>query len=427
MKYTKQLLKDKRVEVTINVTKKEWDDALEHAYEHTKGKYDIQGFRKGHAPRKVIEKSYGDTVFYDDAIDDCFYRYYFEVLKKEKDIEPVSAPEINISKIDENGLELVLKITTKPDVALKDYKGLTIEKKKVKVTKEEVDHRLMHLRESRVSFEEVDRPASLGDTVTIDFSGSIGGKKFEGGTSTDYDLELGSHSFIDNFEDQLVGSKKDDKKDVVVTFPKDYPQGDLAGKEAVFEVNVKSVKEKHLPELNDEFADEVSEFSTLEELKSDIEKKILEQKTHEEDLNAENRLVEKIVDAAEVEIPKVMVDEQVEDYIKDFERRLQYQGLSLDGYLKYAGTTLEDLKKSRRDDAKKTVKTRLVLEKIVSIEKIKVTDKDIEKKYNEHEKDNKKSAEEIRNLMGEEQYNYFENSLLLNKLMAFLKENNKIE
>jgi len=426
MKYTKKELKDKRVEVKLTLDAKEWEEAVNAAYEKNKGKYNVQGFRKGKAPRKVLEKTYGTSLFYDDAIDGCFYRYYFEVLSKEKSLEPVAMPEVSIDKVDENGLEMTLIITNKPDVELGDYKGIEIEKTEAKVSKAEVDHELKHMLEHHVKFVEVEREIKMGDTATIDFSGSVDGVKFDGGTAQDFDLEIGSHSFIDTFEDQLVGLKKGDKKDVVVTFPKDYHEASLKGKKSVFEVVIKSVKEKQYPELNDTFASEISEFETLKELTEDTKKKMLEAKKKQLAAEEENKLIEKIVENAKVEVPQVMVDQQVEDYIKDFEYRLSYQGLSLAGYLQYTGTTLEDLKKSRVEDAKKTVKTRLVLEAIIQKEKITVTDKDIEEKFNENSKDKKKTIEEIKKTLGQDQLNYFENSLLLNKLMAFLKANNKI-
>lgn len=426
MKYTKKQLKDNRVEVKLSLDAKEWEEAVNLAYEKNKSKYSVQGFRKGKTPRKVLEKTYGASLFYDDAIDGCFYRYYFEVLSKEKSLEPVAMPEISIEKADANGLEMTLIITNKPDVELGDYKGIELEKVEAKVTKAEVDKELNHMLEHHVKFVEVEREIKMGDTATIDFSGSVDGVKFEGGTAQDFDLEIGSHSFIDTFEDQLVGLKKGDKKDVVVTFPKDYHEASLQGKKSVFEVVIKAIKEKQYPQLNDTFASEISEFETLKELTDDTKKKMLEAKKKQLAAESENKLIEKIVDNAKVEVPQVMVDQQVEDYIKDFEYRLSYQGLSLDGYLKYTGSTIEDLKKSRVEDAKKTVKTRLVLEAIIQKENITVTDKDIEAKFNENSKDKKKTIEEIKKTLGQEQLNYFENSLLLNKLMAFLKENNKI-
>jgi len=427
MKYTKKILEDKRIEATLSIDKKEWEDAITEAYNKNKGKYTVQGFRAGHAPRKVIEKNYGDTVFFDDAINNCFYKYYFDFLAKEKDIEPVAMPEITVNKIDENGLELGLKITNKPEVTLGAYKGLTIAKDEVSVSAGEIEHELLHLRESRVKFEDVKRPVQSGDMAKIDFSGSIDGVKFEGGTATDFDLEIGSKSFIDTFEDQLIGLKIGDKKDVLVTFPENYQEEKFKGKKAVFEVTIKAIKEKHLPELNDAFADEVSEFSTLEELKESTKKKLLDNKSKEEKSKRENKMIDLIVDSSKAEIPEVMVEAQIEDFIHDFEHRLSHQGLTLDGYLKFSNMTLETLKNSRLEDSRKTVKTRLVLEKIIENEKITVTEKDLEEKYNEFNKDGKKkSIAEIKKLMGEEQFNYFENSLLLNKLMKFLTSNNNL-
>lgn len=426
MKYTKKTLEDKRVQIDLSLDAKEWEDAVQAAYEKNKGKYNVQGFRKGHAPRKVLEKTYGTGLFFDDAIDGCFYRYYFEILSKEKDIEPVAAPEIDIKNIGENGLELLLTITVKPEVELGEYKGLTVEKKKVTVTKAELDKELQGMLESRVKYVEVDREIKNGDIATIDFSGSVDGVKFEGGTATDFDLEIGSKSFIDTFEDQLIGLKKGDKKDVKVTFPAEYHEESLKGKPSVFEVEIKAVKEKQYPELNDAFASEVSEFETLKELTDDKKKKLTQAKQKEEDAQAENKLIDKIVDGAKVEVPAAMVEQQVEDYIKDFEYRLAYQGLSLDGYLKYANTTITDLKKSREEDAKRTVKTRLVLEKIMLNENIDVTDKDLEDKFNLTNPDKPKTIEEIKKSMNPQQFNYFENSVLLNKLMKFLKDNNNL-
>lgn len=427
MKYTKKILEDKRIEFTINVEKAEWDEALENAYKENKGKYNIQGFRKGHAPRKVIEKTYGDTVFYDDAINNSFYKSYFEILSKEKDVQPVTNPDIRISKIDDSGLELIATVINKPEVELGAYTNLNVEKDKVEVTDADVEHELEHMRESRVKFVSVDREIKNGDVTTIDFEGSINGVKFDGGSATDFDLEIGSKSFIDNFEDQLVGLKKGEKKDVNVTFPENYHAENLKGKPAVFKVTIKDVKEKVYPELNDTFADEVSEFSTLKELKEDTKKKLLERKEKEADSKRESKLIDMIVDASKVEIPEIMVEEQVDDFIKDFEYRLSYQGLNLDGYLKYANTTIDQLRKSRLDDARRTVKTRLVLEKIITNENLDVSEEDLITKFSEirSDKDKKKvSLDEIRKTIGEEQFNYLANSMLLNKLMTFLKSKN---
>lgn len=430
MKYEKKELKDNKYELTMTLDAKEWEEAVEQAYQKNKGKYSVQGFRKGHTPRKVLEKTYGENMFYEDAIDGSFYRYYFEMLSKEKEIQPVAAPDLDIKEISkEKGLTLVVTVQCKPDVEMGEYKGLEIKATEVKVTKKDVDAEIDKAVKSQVKFEEVtDRAVKVGDIATIDFSGSIDGVKFDGGTATDYDLEIGSHSFIDNFEDQLVGLKVGDSKDVKVNFPENYHQESLKGKPAVFAVTVKAIKEKKYPEVNDEFASSVSEFETLADWKKDIETKLKEKAKVEAERKQENDLVEKVVSNCKVNIPDVMVEQQLEDYIEDFSRNLQYQGLSLEGYLMYTGSTIEQLKASRREDAKKTVKTRLVLEQIIEKEKLAVTDKDVEKKFNEKVLDGetKKTIEEIKKEMGPEQFAYFQNSLLLNKLITFLKKNNNL-
>ena len=429
MKYEKKELKDNKYEVTMTLDAQEWETAVEQAYQKNKGKYSVQGFRKGHTPRKVLEKTYGENMFYEDAIDGSFYRYYFEMLSKEKEIQPVAAPDLDIKEISkENGLTLVVTIQCKPDVEMGEYKGLEIKPVEVKVTKKDVEAEIDKAVKSQVKFEEVtDRAVKVGDIATIDFSGSVDGVKFDGGTATDYDLEIGSHSFIDNFEDQLVGLKVGESKDVNVTFPENYHQESLKGKPAVFAVTVKAIKEKKYPEVNDELASSVSEFETLDAWKKDIETKLKDKLTKEAERKQENDLVEKVVDNCKVNIPDVMVEQQLEDYIEDFARNLSYQGLSLEGYLMYTGSTIEQLKASRREDAKKTVKTRLVLEQIIEKEKLALTDEDVVNKFNEKVLDGeKKTLEEIKKEMGPEQFAYFQNSLLLNKLITFLKKNNNL-
>jgi len=431
MKYTKKQLKDNKYEVTMTLDAKEWEDAVEQAYQKNKGKFSVQGFRKGKTPRRVLEKTYGENLFYEDAIDGSFYRYYFDVLSKEKEIQPVAAPDLDIKEISkEKGLILVVTIQCKPDVEMGEYKGLTIKAQPVKVTKKDVDAEIDKAVKSQVKFVEVkDRAVKDGDIATIDFSGSIDGVKFEGGTATDYDLEIGSHSFIDNFEEQLIGLKVGESKDVKVNFPENYHQESLKGKPAVFAVTVKAIKEKKYPEINDELASSVSEFETVEAWKKDIEAKLKERLTKEAERKQENDLVEAVVANCKVTVPDVMVEQQIEDYIEDFARSLSYQGLSLEGYLAYTGSTIEQLKESRREDAKKTVKTRLVLEQIIEKEKLAVTEEDVEKKYNERVlgEEKAKTIEEIKKEMGPEQFAYFQNSLLLNKMITFLKKNNNLE
>ncbi len=426
MKYELKTLKDKKVEIEISLDAKEWETAIEDAYKKTKGKFNIHGFRKGAAPRKVIEKTYGPSIFFEDAIDGCFYRYYFEILQKETSLEPIDAPSLSIKSIDENGLVIVATVENKPEVTLGDYKGLTVKKDEVKIGEKEVKAELDRMVASRARFIEVsDRAVENGDMATIDFSGSIDGVKFEGGTATDYDLEIGSHSFIDNFEDQIIGMKIGDKKDVNVTFPKNYHVDDLKNKPAVFEVTVKGIKTKQLPELNDEFASEVSEFETLADLKADIKTKLTESAEHEAMHKQEADLIEAVCNNAKVDVPEVMVEHQIDDFINEFEYRLGYQGLKLEDYLKYLGQTMEELRASRKEDAAKSVKTRLVLEAIVRAEKLDVTDADVEEKFNEG-KENKKTMADIRKELKGDQIAYMQNSILMNKLMKLLKDNNNL-
>jgi trigger factor len=426
MKYTTKTLEDKRIEITISLDKEEWEQAVQAAYDKNKGKYNIQGFRKGHVPRKVLEKNFGEGVFYEDAIDGCFYRYYFEVLQKEKSVEPIDAPALSIKNIDENGLVIVATVQNKPEVKLGDYKGLTVKKDTVKITDKDVDAELDKMVASRARFIEVsDRAVENGDMATIDFCGTIDGVKFDGGEAKDYDLEIGSHSFIDTFEDQLIGLNVGDKKDVNVTFPSNYHVESLKDKPAVFAVEIKGIKTKQLPELNDEFASEVSEFENLADLKKDIKEKLTHSAEHEAEHKQEADLIDAVVANATVEVPEIMVEHQVEDFIRDFEYRLSYQGLKLEDYLNYLGQSLEDLKASRKEDAEKTVKTRLVIEAIIKAENITVTDADIEAKYNEG-REKAKTIDEIKKELKDEQIAYLENGLLINKVIALLKENNNL-
>jgi len=425
MKYTVKKLKDK-AEITFNLTPEEWEDAINEAYKKHKGDYSIPGFNKGRAPRKMIEKHYGDTVFFDDALDGWFYKHYFEVLSKEKDIAPVDAPHLKMEKLDSTGVVLVAAVEVKPEVKLGAYTGIVIERTEPKVTAKEVDAELAKMQQNRARFVEVEREAKTGDFVTIDFEGSIDAKPFEGGSAKDYELELGSKSFVDTFEEQIAGMKIGETRDIKIVFPDNYPVEKLAKKETIFKVSLKTVKEKTLPALDDAFASDTSEFETLKDLKEDIKKKLLETKTQEQQEEQESKLIEKITANAKVEISETLINNQIDDYIEAFEYKLKGQGLNIDDFFKYTNSSMEKLRESRREDAKKTAKTRLVLEAILEKENITVTDKDIEDKFNEFNKDKPSTIDDIRKTLGDEQMSYFENNVLLNKLMTFFKKNNTI-
>lgn len=424
MKYNVKKEKN-QYKITISLDEKEWEEAIENAYQKNKSKYNIQGFRKGKAPRKVIEQTYGKGIFFEDAIDGCFYKYYFEVLGKEKEIEPIDAPQVDIQDLSDKGITLVAIVDNKPEVKLGAYKGLTVAKDKVSVKASEIDKEIEKMAESRAKFVEITRPVQNGDFVTIDFAGKIDGVLFEGGTGVDYELEIGSHTFIDNFEEQIIGMNIGETKDINVKFPDNYHAEALKGKPAVFEVTVKNIKTKELPTIDDKFADDCSEHSTLEELKKDIKEKIKARKERDAEQKQQEEILKMITDASSVEIPSTLIDRQVEDFIKDFEYRLSYQGLKIEDYVNYMGTTIEDLKKDKRADAENTVKTRLVIGKILTDEKITVTDEDIAEKYNTG-REKPLSISEIKKELNNEQLAYMENGLLLKKFFDFLKANNNM-
>lgn len=425
MEYTKEVLANKKLKLTIKISAEEWQNALQKAYEETKGQYRIQGFRAGKAPRKVIEREYGDTVFYDEALNQSFYKAYDEIIDKEH-LEVVGNPNVSVEKIETSGVTMIVTTAVYPEVTLGAYTGLTIEKEKVNVTAAEVNGALKDMQEKAGRMVATDRAAKNGDTLNIDFVGKKDGVAFDGGTAKKYDLVLGSGSFIPGFEDQLVGTKAGEEKQVVVTFPKDYPAEDLAGKECTFDVTIHEVREKILPELDDEFAKNVSEFDTLEEYKKSVKENIKKQKEQRAEQVAESKLLETIADNAVVDIPEEMVDEQADAFIHDFEHRLSHQGLSLDGYLQYMNTTVEELKKSRMEDARKTVKTRLVLDAILKKENITLEREEVEKAIEDHAKYNGMTVEEFKANVHDHVLNDIANGIVMNKLLDFLKKNNTL-
>lgn len=424
--YTIKKLENNKYQITITADKQTWEKYVDHAYEENKEKFNIEGFRKGKAPRAIIEKNYGASVFYDDALDHLFAHEYTEALASDKDIEPVSNPEIKIDKFDEDGIVLIAEVQSMPEVKLGQYKGLTIKKATGTVTDEEVDKELNQSRERQARYVEVERESKDGDYVVIDFTGYTDNKAFEGGAAQDYRLKLGSHTFIEGFEDQLVGHKKGDKKDVKVTFPVDYFSEDLKGKDAIFDVTVKKVEEKTLPPLDDEFASNVSEFETLADYKADIRKHLEENLQARLKREDENNIIETIVKSSEVEIPDVLVERQLDSFIEDFSMRLSYQGYKLEDYLKQANVTEEELREERREQAKDVVKTRLVLETIVKQEKLDVTDKELDEKLAETAQKYGKTLEEYKKNLGDRNIAYIQNDILMQKLLSLLTNSNTL-
>lgn len=417
------------VEVKISLNKDEWDSYIEKAYQENKGKFSIQGFRKGSAPRKIIEKNYGESVFYDEALDIAFAEEYGIFLSENTGLEIIDQPTLNVDKFDETGLVLTAKAPLLPKVCLGEYKGLKIEKYTEELDENKVEKELNQARERSARFVDAKEgeAAKLGDFVTIDFTGSVDGKEFDGGKAENYRLELGSHSFIDNFEDQIVGMKINDQRDIKVTFPEDYPAEELKGKESVFKIVLHKIENKELPELNDEFASNVSEFETLEEYKADIKKHM--QETLDQHINQENenRLINKVVENASVEIPQVLVERQLDMFIRDLEMRLSYQGMRLDDYCKFTNTTKESLRENYKPQAEKSVKTRLVLEELINKENLIVTDEELDQKLKSDAEKYKKSVEEYRKSINDKNLAYIKNDMLMDKVIAFLTKNNTLE
>ena len=425
MSYTIEKLEKSRVKFTFDVDAETFGKAVVAAYNKTKHKYSVPGFRKGHVPMKVIEGMYGREVFFEDAMDIVIPEVYSEALDKEHDIEVVSQPELESFDFKEDGgVTFVLTTAVRPEVKLGKYKGLSLERKVEKVTAKQVDEEMENARDKQARIIDVDEAAKNGDIVNIDFVGSVDGVKFDGGSAQDYDLTLGSGSFIPGFEDQLVGAKKGDKVDVKVTFPEDYHATELKGKEAIFECTVNAVKRKELPALDDDFAKEISEFDTLAEYKEDVKNKLMKDAEMRADREYEDALVQAVVDGAEVEIPQAMIDQEAEDMAKEFEYRLSYQGIKLADYLGYINMTREQLLDEYKEQAAKSVKVRLVMEEIVKREEMKFEQDELDAKVAEMAERAGQDVETFKKGLGREHYDYLANQILSDKLMAMLREEN---
>ncbi len=376
-----EVIEKNRYELQFSVDKATFDAAVSAVYRKQVKNITVPGFRKGKAPRSVIEKMYGTGVFYEDAINDLIPAAYTEAAAESK-LEIVGQPEFDVVSIDENGLLLSAKVYVKPEVEIKDYCGIEVEKEVEAVTDEDVDREIETVRERNSrEIDVTDRAAEMGDTTVIDFEGFCDGVAFEGGKGTDYALKLGSGSFIPGFEEQIVGKSLDEEFDVNVTFPEEYHAAELAGKPAVFKVKIHAITRVELPELDDDFAKDVSEFDTFAEYKADIKAKI--EKRHETAAEnaVEDKLVEVLIEKLEAEIPEAMYEAETENYVRDYDTRLRSQGLDLKTYFKYTGMNLDSLREQMRPQAERQVKARLALEKIAALESIEATEEDINGEY----------------------------------------------
>ncbi|MDY3017967.1 trigger factor [Blautia sp.] len=412
--------------LTIEVSAEDLDKAMQNAYQKAKGKIAIPGFRKGKAPRKMIEQMYGKGIFLEDAANALIPEHYSKALE-ECDLEIVSQPEIDVVQA-EPGKAFIFtaEVAVKPEVTLGDYKGLEVPKSETEVTDEDVDAEIKKEQEKNSRTVTVeDRGAENGDITTIDFEGFVDGVAFEGGKGTDYPLTLGSGSFIPGFEDQLVGAKAGDHVEVNVTFPEEYQAAELAGKAAVFQCDVKKVEAKELPELDDDFAQDVSEFDTLAEYKEDIKKNLTEKKEKEARAEKENAAVDKAIENAQMEIPDAMVDTQVRQMINDFASRMQSQGLTMEQYFQFTGMTVEKMQEEMKPQALKRIQTRLVLEKIAEVENIQPTEEEVNEEISKMAEMYKMEADKLKELLGDRELEQMKKDMAVQKAVTLVADEAK--
>ena len=414
-----------KLELTIEAQK--FEDAIKKVYFQSAKYFNIPGFRKGKAPINIVEKYYGKEIFYEDAFNEVVPEE-LEAAVKENNLEIVSRPDIDVKQI-EKGKDLIFTAVfqTKPEAKLGKYKGIEIPKIEYTVTDEDINHELSHMQEHNARLISVeDRPVEKGDIVVIDFEGFVDGVAFEGGKAEGHELEIGSNTFIPGFEDQIIGMKIDEEKDINVKFPDEYFSKNLAGKDATFKVKVHEIKRKELPELDDEFAKDVSEFDTLKELKEDIKKKQEKQNKDKEKYETEEAVIKAVVENMEVDIPSGMIETEVENMLKDFEQRMSYQGIKLDQYLNMLGKTRDEMKKEYEPQAIEGIKSRLALEAVIKTENIEADDKEIDEKLKEMAKNYGKENDEsfIKN---ENVRNYIKEGIKSEKAIEFLVKNAKMK
>ncbi len=414
-------LEKNTAKLTIEVPAEKFEEAVQHSYNKNKGKFNIPGFRKGKAPFNMIKKMYGVGVFYEDAVDEVIDASYPDAAK-ESGLEIVSRPAVSIEQIEEGkSFIYTAKVAVKPEVTLGQYKGVEVQKTKSDVTEEDIETEIKRAREKNSRLITVeDRGIEDGDQVTIDFDGSVDGKRFEGGKAEDYPLTIGSHTFIDNFEEQLIGKKTGEECEVNVTFPAEYHVEELKNKPAVFKVKVKEIQRKELPEANDEFASEVSDFDTMEEYKKDLSEKLHAEKIEAAKTADEDKVVAKVIENATMEIPDQMVEEQVNGMVNDYARRLESQGISFKQYVEITGMTAEKIGEQMKPQAIKRIQTRLVLEAVVKAENIQADDAAVEEQFDKMAADFKMDKEQIKGMFGEEQMAQLKEDLAVQKAIDFL-------
>ncbi|TCP32211.1 trigger factor [Scopulibacillus darangshiensis] len=416
--------------LTIEVDAATFKGALDQAFQKVVKKVNVPGFRKGKVPRMIFEQRFGVESLYQDALDIVLPEAYSKAIE-ETNIEPVDRPDVDVEQV-EKGKELIFKaeVTVKPEVKLGDYKGLEVEEQDVEVTKEDVDNEIKQLQErfAELAVKE-DGEVAEGDTVVMDFEGFVDDEPFEGGKAENYSLEIGSNTFIPGFEEQVIGLSTDVEKDVVVTFPEDYHAEELQGKEATFKVKIHEIKEKQLPELDDEFAKDVDEeVETLDELNEKLEKRLKEQKETNADNSKRDALVEQATENAEIDLPEVMVENELENMLREFEQRIQSQGLTMDMYYQFSGTDQDGLKDQMKDDAEKRVRANLTLEAIAKAENIEVSEEEVEKELEKMAESYKIELDQVKQMIAMQGgSDVIKSDLKLRKALDFLVDNSKVK
>jgi len=423
MPSTMEKIDNHRVKLTLEVTAEQFADATQKAYLKNRGKINLPGFRKGKAPRQLIEMQFGKEIFYEDAIQTVFPEVYRAAVE-EHNLEVVSEPEIDVDTKDASKVLIFAEVTLKPEASVTSYKGLTYTKPETAVTDEEVDADINTAREKNSRMITVeDRAVADGDIVTIDFEGFVDDVAFEGGKGENYELTIGSHQFIDTFEEQLIGKEIGADVEVNVTFPTPYGNEDLAGKPALFKVKIHGIKMKELPEVNDEFAQDVSEFDTLDEYKTDIRTKLAARKEESAKREIENLVVEALVAQTEVDIPEVMFETETRHMLEDFSRRIQMQGLTMEQYMMYTGMDANALMASYRENAEKNVKARLALECVAKMENADVTDEDFAAEFDRMAEMYRVDRERIESMVGENEKKGLAKDIKVQKALAVIVEN----
>lgn len=425
MKATFKSKEKNDVTFTVEFTAEDFDQALNGAYLTNRHKYAVDGFRKGKAPRGLIERHYGEDVFFEDAVNQMFYIEYPKSIEA-LGLDPIDRPKVDFGETPMEkgkGFSVEVTVTVKPEFEVKDYKGVKLEKIQHTVSDEDVDAEIGALQKRNARMILVERPAKDGDTLLIDYTGFVDDVQFEGGTAERQSLKLGSNTFIPGFEEQLIGAGVNEEKDVKVTFPEEYHAAELAGKEAIFKVKVHEIKEEELPEATDEFAKDVSEFDSIEELRSDTREKLEKTAAERSEFETKNKVLEKVYDANEIDIPDVMIEDQIDQMMQEFDQQLRYQGMDLSMYSKYLKKEMKEIRQEFRADAEKKVKTRLVVEAVAEAEKMEASQEEIDKEMQDMAEQYKMELNQVQEVMQGENLGFMKQDIKMRKAIDFMFEN----